>query len=182
MRHLKKDCLVLLVDLQARLMPALDNRDALLQRVLTLVRGARALGLPILLTEHCPAALGSTLPTLQVELGDSTPFRKTSFSCCDEPGFTSLLQPYDRRTILLAGAESHVCVLQTAVDLKALGYTPVLLADAVGSRKALDRELALERCRQEGIGLASVESILFELCRRADKELLRPLLSVVKPR
>lgn len=182
MRHLKTDCLVLLVDLQARLMPALEAQDALLRRVLTLVRGTQALEVPLLLTEHCSDKLGPTVPALQAELDIPVTFRKTSFSCCDEPGFETLLRSYGRRTILLAGAESHVCVLQTAVDLKTAGYTPVVLADAVGSQTTLDRELAFERCRQEGIGLASVESILFELCRRPDDEAFRNLLSALKPR
>ncbi len=182
MRHLKEDCLVLLVDLQTRLLPALEGQDALLRRTLALVRGAKALEVPLLLTEHCPDKLGTTVPALRAELDIPAPFRKTSFSCYDEPGFETLLRSHERRTILLAGAESHVCVLQTAVDLKTAGYTPVVLADAVGSRYTLDRELAFERCRHEGIGLASVESILFELCRRPDDEAFRNLLPSLKPR
>jgi len=105
---------------------------------------------------------------------------KTAFSCCDEPEFIRALAETHKQYILIAGIESHVCVLQTVIDMVERGYQPVLVEDCVSSRKANDKTISVRRMRKEGAIVTSYESILFELCRFSGTDEFKSISKLVK--
>jgi nicotinamidase-related amidase len=105
---------------------------------------------------------------------------KTAFSCCDEPAFTSALAALHKQFVLIAGIESHVCVLQTVIDLLERGYQPVLVEDCVSSRKEGDKDISVHRMLKEGALVTTYESILFELCRFSGTDAFRAISKLVK--
>lgn len=171
---------LLLVDLQQRLAPHVADGDAVVARCANLLGGARLLGVPVLASEHYPEGLGPTVPAVRSLLADDEVLRKDHFSCLGEPAIERRLCCDDRRTLVIAGMESHVCVMQTALEAVSHGLRVALVADAVGSRRDSDRDLALRRMAEAGVTLVSREMILFEWCRRGDvpafKELHRQYL------
>ena len=155
---------LLLVDFQQRLMPAIHDADAVVARAVRLAEAASLLDVPVLATEQYPAGLG---PTVQPLAGyPKSVLAKTSFSAAADPGFAALL-PAGTREVVIAGCEAHVCVLQTVLDLAGAGHRVILAADAAGSRDPADRAAALERARQHGIEVVTSEMVLFEWLRDA---------------
>ena len=172
---------LLVVDVQERLAAHIDGSDALVARCDALVAAANAFRIPKLLTEHCPAQIGRALPALRQHFADDEIFVKTHFGATDHPEFVAKLQ-HGRRQVVVAGMESHVCVMQTALGLAARGFSVFIAADAVGSRavRAEDRALALQRLREAGCTLAGTETILFEWTRAGDDAAFRDTLRLVK--
>lgn len=180
MRIQTDDSIAVVVDIQERLVPAMADGQAMVERCRVLLQGLRILGVPCLASEQYPKGLGPTLPGILEVLPGVTPITKLSFSCLDEPAFDAALAASGRKTVLIAGMEAHVCVLQTAMDLAAAGYRPVMVVDALASRKPADTAIALDRFRQEGLTLATVESILFELTRTAGTDTFKAISKLVK--
>lgn len=180
MRIEREKCIGLLIDVQERLYPVMDNKESLLNACSTFLKGLSLLGIPLLITEQYPKGLGPTVKDLRELSEGIEAIEKISFSCMDEVDFEAALQESGRRQVLVAGIESHVCVLQTVRDLQEAGYKAVVLADATSSRKDSDREVALERMRQEGAVITTVESLLFELCRYAGTPEFRQISNLVK--
>jgi nicotinamidase-related amidase len=133
------------------------------------------LGIPVLISEHYPEGIGHTVPELRALVGDTQVLRKDHFSCIAEPGLRERLTGDPRRTLVVAGMESHVCVMQTALDAHTAGLRVMLVADAVGSRRPGDRELALARMREAGVTLVSLEMIIFEWAERGATDTFREL-------
>ena len=158
----RDDTAVLLVDMQERLAAAMDPEalERVVRRCAALVEGARALGLPLVVTEQYPKGLGPTLPSLQEKLGEVRPVEKLRFSALDPDVRRQLGQ---RPNVVVAGMETHVCVFQTVRDLADAGMRPVLCTDAVLSRFPADREVGLQLAREAGATLSSVEAVLFDL-------------------
>ncbi|MEI8094260.1 MAG: hydrolase [Spirochaetales bacterium] len=179
MRVLLEHAQGLLVDVQERLLPAMDDAPGLLARTVRLVKGLQMFGVGITVSEQYPKGLGPTVPELAALLSGPK-LAKRSFSCFDDEGLKGALAAAGRPTVILFGIEAHVCLLQTALDLAAAGYHPVVIADAVASRRTSDRDLALARLRAEGITVTSSESLLFELCRTADHPQFKALSNLVK--
>lgn len=180
MRILKENSLALIIDVQEKLLPHMEEKEKVLRKMICLIGGLRLLGLEIILTQQYTRGLGSTLPEIYDALGSDTYIEKRSFSCCDEPEVMKLIADRQKELILVAGIETHVCVLQTCVDLKSAGFQPVLIVDATSSRNATDHEMALVRLRQEGIWMSTVESILFELTRTSENEVFKKISALVK--
>ncbi|NLR75216.1 hydrolase [Leeia aquatica] len=158
--------LLLVVDVQEKLLPAIDQADALLQHCHWLMGVARHLGVPILFSEQYPKGLGPTHPQLRALAPDAPVVDKTHFSCVAAACLPAeLLQ--QRRQVVICGMESHVCVLQTAWDLHASGLDVFVVADAIGSRKPLDHQLALQRLQALGLSIVSREMCLFEWAHQA---------------
>jgi nicotinamidase-related amidase len=178
---LKTDQTVLvLIDIQGRLAQLMHDCEALFTNLRRLVQGAKVLGLPILWLEQYPAGLGPTIPEIAELLTDLKPVEKMCFSACGSEAFLARLSTAERRQVLLAGIEAHVCVYQTAADLLAAGYEVEIVADAVSSRTAANRDLALGRMRVAGARLTSVEMALFELLRTAEAPQFRDVARLVK--
>jgi len=163
MRICKPHTIGLIVDLQEKLFPVMSDREELLANCTKLVKGLQILGIPLLVTQQYSKGLGETIQEISSLIPGFSSIEKRDFSCCGEAEVISRLKELNAENVLICGIESHVCVMQTALDLKGYGFNPVIVADAVSSRSPLSIDLAKERFRHEGIMMTSVESILFEL-------------------
>lgn len=172
--------ILVVIDVQARLAPRVVAADAIERRCIALVKGAQALEVPELLTEHCREALGPTVPAIRELVAESQVIAKRHFSAMDEALLPRALKASGRSQVLIVGMETHVCVMQTALGLLAAGYDCWLAADAVGSRRQEDRQAAIDRLRDAGATLASAEMALFEWLKHADHPAFRAVLSIVK--
>ena len=171
---------LIVIDIQERLARAMFGREELVQSIRKLIKGAQVFPIPIVLTEQNPEGLGSTIAEIAGLLPDVKPIPKVCFNCCDSDPFVRQLERLDRKQLLLAGIEAHVCVYQTAVGLIEKGYEVQVVADAVSSRTTENREIGLDRARQAGAGVTSVETALFELLRVAEGDRFQRLLKIVK--
>lgn len=180
MRITKENTVGLIVDIQERLFPAMWEKETLLKNTLTLINGLKELKLPLLVTQQYSKGLGETIPEIKSVIPDLGFVEKRSFSCCDEPVFMEKLIKTEAKNVIICGIESHVCVMQTAVDLKDAGYIPVVVVDCVSSRSAENIEIAKERFRLEGIIMTSTESILFELTRSSAAPEFKAISNLVK--
>ncbi|MEM9883187.1 MAG: hydrolase [Planctomycetota bacterium] len=171
---------LLLIDLQERLVPVMHEKTTVVRRAARLVEGANVLGVPVLITEQYPRGLGHTVADIAKQLrGAVSVDEKTRFSASG-PGLTKRLEQQGTRSVVLAGIETHVCVLQTALDLLAAGYTVAVCEDATSSRRAIDKRAALQRLAQAGAVPATVEAVLFELLGDADSPKFRALQAVIR--
>lgn len=161
-------------------MPHIDGAGAVVEQTVRMVRAARELRLPISLSEQNPRALGPTVRPVLEAVGDAPRIEKMYFSVCGSKEARTRLTSLMRPQVLLCGVEAHVCVQQTALDLLDDQMQPMVLADAVGSRRPLDREVALARMRSAGVVVTTVESVIFELLKRCDTEQFRRVLPLVK--
>ena len=175
------DAVLVVVDVQGKLAQLMQDREALFAGLSKLLRGARALGLPVIWVEQNPAGLGPTVPEVAAEMPPGlAPIPKRSFSCCGELRFTAALTACARRQVLLCGIESHVCIYQTARDLAAAGYEVYVVADAVSSRTALNREMGLDCSQKAGARATTVEMGLFEMLGTAEGEAFKRVVGIVR--
>jgi nicotinamidase-related amidase len=168
---------VLLIDLQERLIPAIHDGDVVVARAVRLAEAARLLEVPIRATEQYPAGLGRTVGPL-AEYPQKI-LAKTTFSATADPGFPDLL-PSGVSQIVVAGCEAHVCVLQTVLDLLASGRRVIWAADATGSRDPADRAAAIDRARQHGAEIVTSEMVLFEWLRDSRHPEFREVQKLVR--
>jgi len=170
----------LVIDIQEKLFPHMDKKEAFLKKCTSLIKGLKVLGVPVVVTEQYPKGLGATLPEIS-ELMDREPvIEKMAFSCCDEPAVLQSSPLKVRKTVILCGIETHVCVLQTVVDLIGCGFNAVVVEDCTTSRSSEDKRVAVERMRREGAVVTSCESILFELARVSGTEEFKAISRLVK--
>jgi nicotinamidase-related amidase len=180
MRIIKEQSSGLIIDIQEKLYPHIHKFDVLSRNTQILIRGMKILNIPVILTQQYTKGLGDTIPAIREVMVDFNPIEKNSFSCCDEPGFMVVLKKLGKKYIIIAGIESHVCVLQTMLDLMKLDYIPVVIEDCIASRRSRDKKMAVERMRQEGAIISTYESVLFELCRYAGTEQFKQISKLVK--
>lgn len=180
MRILKEDAIGLIIDIQERLHPKIYGYQELGANTQILVQGLKALSVPLLVTQQYTKALGPTVEPIREVLGEFEYHEKISFSCCDTPDFAADLEKQGKKHVIIAGEETHVCVLQTALDLLALGYQPVVVEDCVSSRKLSDKDVAIARIRQAGGIITTHESVLFELTRFAGSGTFKQISRLVK--
>lgn len=180
MRILQEQAIGLVIDIQDRLLPHIWQHDQLLQNSRRLIKGLAVLDVPILVTQQYTKGLGPTVPDMAKVLGKFEPIEKLAFACCDVPEFMLQLAESKRQRVIIAGIESHVCVLQTVIDLLNNAYTPVVVVDCVSSRHESDKYWAIQRMQQEGALITTSESILFELCRYAGSETFKAISKLVK--
>lgn len=156
---------VLVVDYQEKLIPAICNKDTLIPRTRILLEGLRELGVPIIISEQYPKGLGATLPEIQEAAGEAKAYAKTSFSCWDNEELRAAIDATGCDTILVCGTETHICVLQSAIDMVEAGKQVLIVEDCVGSRFPHDIEVGLRRAEQEGVRISTTETVLFEMLR-----------------
>jgi nicotinamidase-related amidase len=169
---------LVVVDVQERLLTAIpeEPRTRLLHHLSILIQSAHTLALPVLLTEQYPQGLGPTADAVASAVGPGVaPIEKTCFSCARSPEFRAALEATGRRSVLVAGIETHVCVLQTALDLVREGYHVSVPADAVASRRALDWEIGLKLIGHNGAQVGTVETFLFQMMERAGTDEFRAI-------
>ncbi len=180
MRFIKEKTAAVIIDFQERIFPAIHEHEMLTRNVPILIEGLKVLGIPILVTEQYVKGLGPTVAVIAGKLEGIPRVEKSSFSCCDEPKFMMELASSGRDQVIIAGIESHVCVLQTVIDLLHAGYHPVVAEDCISSRKPNDKKIALERMRREGAYITTYEAILFELLRHSGGETFKAISRLVK--
>ena len=151
---------LLVIDVQEKLLPKILDAAQLERNVAFLVDGARLLDLPVQCTEQYPRGLGGTVPELARRLPERPD--KVAFSSCAVPAVVEHFRRAARPKVVLAGIETHVCVLHTALDLLALDFRVYVAVDAVGSRYRLDHDTALRRLEQAGAILTTCETCVFE--------------------
>lgn len=180
MRILKEYTIGLVIDIQERLVPVMEESETLIENCQKLIRGLQILGLPLLITQQYTKGLGETIDEIKSVISDFQFIEKKDFSCLDEPVVAEKLALSGAKNVIICGIEAHVCVLQTAIDLKEAGYNPVVVFDCVSSRSYDNIDLAAERFRYEGIMMTSMESILFELTRSAGDSWFKEISKLVK--
>jgi nicotinamidase-related amidase len=168
---------LLVVDLQEKLVPAIAERDAVLRNSLLLLRLARVLELPVVLTTQYASGLGPTLPEVLAEAGGVVPLDKVSFGCFGDTAFLSRLRSLGGRDqLLVAGIEAHICVAQTVIGALEAGYQVHVAGDAVGSRTEANRQVGLARMERAGALLSSAEMASYELLARSDTTAFKAML------
>ncbi len=176
----EKSALVV-VDVQARLLPAIHDSDRVLCNADILLKAADALSVPVILTEQYAKGLGETVKSVRAALPAGTPvIEKITFASTGEPAFVAALEGLGRRRVVLCGTEAHVCVLQTALGLLGLGYTVHLVADAVSSRSPANHAAAIERLRAAGVSVVTTEMVVFEWLERAGTPVFKTVSALIR--
>jgi nicotinamidase-related amidase len=184
MRHAtlldRRQAALLVIDVQDRVHAVMRYRETVESNAIKLIRGCQLLRVPIFLTEQYPKGLGHTISSLRQALQTTLPLQKMTFSCCGSAELMPALQKREIRQAVLVGIETHVCVLQTALDLLANNYQVHVVRDAVSSRHDLDHQAALQRLAQAGAIITTAESALFELMERADTPEFKEVSKLIK--
>ncbi|MGB4674522.1 MAG: isochorismatase family protein [Azovibrio sp.] len=170
-----KQSVLLLVDLQERLLPAIHDGRSVVAHVSWLMGVAQALGVPVLASEQYPQGLGATLSTLRSQLKTGAVVEKEHFSAVSG-GLLWKAPGGERHQWIVTGTETHVCVQQTVLDLLAAGRRVFVVEEGVGSRQERDKQLALERMRSHGADIVSREMVAFEWLERANTDVFRTVL------
>ena len=174
------ECALVVIDIQGKLSHLMYQKEALFENAQKLIKGVQVLEIPIIVTEQYPKGLGPTISEIAALFPNFRPLPKVAFSCCGDEGFQRELKAVNRRQILICGIETHVCVYQTTVDLLASGYEVEVVADVVSSRTAENREIGLQRMRDEGAKITSTEMALFELMKVAEGPKFKEVSKIVK--
>jgi nicotinamidase-related amidase len=184
MRHdflaTREDSLLLIIDLQTAMLKAIKGWDQVAKRTRQLILAAELLDIPVLLTEQYAKGLGGTHPEILDQIRTPRIFAKEHFSACLEKDCVPLVRSFARQKIVVVGTETHVCVLQSCLDLIQAGFQVHLVADAVASRKNENKDIAVAQMRQAGAVITSAEIVIFEWAKRANTDEFRAVLPIVK--
>ena len=180
----RSESVLVVVDCQERLAPAVAGAKAALANIALLLKAAARLEVPVLVTEHYPRGIGGTVAALRPALDEAgaTVVEKIHFAAPREPAFAERFGATGRSCAVVAGMEAHVCVLQTCLGLLASGRRVVCVADACASRHDLDRRTALERLAAAGATIATAEMVAFEWLERGDTAAFKELIADIKRR
>jgi len=168
-----------LVDIQDRLLDVMHGKEELIQNSNRLVEASKILGIPLIVSEQYPKGLGPTSARIPLP-SDTRPIEKASFSCFGSDEFIERLHHMGKDTLIIFGTEAHICVLKTALDALGKGLQAHVVADAVSSRKASDKQYALDRMRQSGVFIVSAEMALFQLMDKAGSEEFKSVSALIK--
>ena len=179
----RANAVLVVIDVQERLMPVIDDAGFILRNIERLIRGCARLGVPAILTEQYVKGLGPTVAGVRQAFEETTGYRPLEKSCFSAHGcepFAAQLAALERKQIIVTGVEAHVCVYQTCRDLLAAGFEVTIVADAVSSRTVRNRTIALERLLRDGAKLSSTEMLLFELLVTAGTDEFKYVSALVK--
>lgn len=177
----REQAVLVVIDIQQVLLPKdAAVAGAYLANAAKMIRVARALGMPVLVTEQYPERLGGTVDSVVAELEGLPRLAKTEFGCLANEGFRAALDALGRRQLLLVGMEAHVCVCQTALAALAQGYEVFVAADAVSSTTAAEYRFGMDRMARAGASVVSVQMAVFELLRAAGTPEFKALLPLLK--
>lgn len=180
MKFLKEDSVLVVIDMQEKLLPHMANKEQLISNTTKLILGARELGVPILYSQQYTRGLGNTIDEIARLQPHFAYTEKTAFSCMKSEDFKNEILRIGRKNVIVCGIEAHVCVLQTAVDLVENLYHTIVVQDCVSSRKETDMLTAFTRMQQEGVLMTRYESILFELLSTASDEHFKAISKLIK--
>lgn len=175
-----RESVLLIVDVQQRLLPAVKGGDRAVERIRLLMQAAAKLDVPILVTEHYSKGLGHSVERVLELAPEDSVIEKISFSALREPEFAQRLSRLERSRMVVCGCETHVCVLQTAMELAEKGYHTSVVADAVGSRRLEDKDAALARMRANGLDIPTSEMVVFEWLERGGTDAFRNVIPLIK--
>ena len=175
-----QDVVLVIVDVQGKLAEIMYKKKKLFENLQKMIRGAKVLGIPILWNEQLPEKLGETAPEIKALLTDIEPITKECFSCWGEQNFVAKFKDLNRKQVLLVGIETHVCVYQTAADLLKQGYEVHIVSNAVSSRLKSDKKVGLEKMKDVGAQMTSVEMALFEMLKVAAGPQFKEIIKIVK--
>lgn len=178
----RNDCFLVVVDIQRRLHVAMEEsfKETYVKNSIILIEAAKTCGLPIIVSEQYPKGLGATIDEVAAHLDGIPRLEKLFFSCYREDVIKSAIHASGRRTAVVIGIETHVCVMQTVLDLMAAGYAVVVASDAVCSRREHDRVVSLDAMACSGAMVYPTEAIAFMLIERAGTELFKQLSGLFK--
>lgn len=175
-----ENCCLVVVDVQGKLAQLMHGKEELFKNIRILIKAAKILSIPILWCQQVPEALGQTVPEIAELLVDNQPINKSAFSCCGDEKFNIAVEKLARQQILLCGIETHVCIYQTAMDLKSKGKEVHVIADAVSSRTLGNKQIALEKMKSNGIGIDCTEMVLFELLKTVSHPSFKTIAKLIK--
>ncbi len=176
----RKQSALLVIDIQERIAQVMQQRQAVIDRTSLLIQGFDILNLPVFFTEQYPKGLGPTEPALRKLMGDRKAYEKSTFSVCGQHDLVRDIESQGIHQIVVAGIETHVCVMQSALELKYFGMQVAVCADAVTSRKPLDHDTALDRMRQQKITVTTAEMALFELLYTSGTDEFKQISKLIK--
>ena len=179
MRILPEETGAVVIDMQEKLMMAMNETKVCEEKAAMLLKGLQVLSIPTVIVQQYTKGLGHTLPSLYEAAGTTEYCEKASFSCCRNKAILDKLESMGKKNILVMGTEAHICVLQSCIDLKA-GFQPVMVVDAVASRREADKKIAIERAIQEGILVTTAEAVLFELTLDSTNPCFKAISKLVK--
>ena len=171
---------LIVVDIQEKFLPVIKNLDEVIENTIKLIKSFQIMKIPIIVTEQYSKGLGKTVEKIRKELKDYKPIEKITFNCFDNTNFSNILKNKKIKNLVICGIESHVCVTQTLLAALSGGYTVYLVKDAVSSRKESDYRIAIERAKQEGAFVTSIEMIVFQLLKKAGTREFKEVLKVIK--
>ncbi len=176
----RHDTALIVIDVQQKLLPHIDDHDVMEFNITRLIDGARVLQIPVYATEQYPKGLGPTVSSVRDTLGEAPCFEKTMFSVRESRTLLEALNNGNVKHVLLTGIETHVCVFQSAMDLMSEGFNVCVCIDAVGSRSEEDFMTAMQRMETAGAVLVSTEMALFEWCERAGTPEFKKVSAIVQ--
>lgn len=171
---------LIVIDVQGKLARLVDNSDAMIESIATMIKAMQTLGIPVLFVEQLPDKLGATVEELNQFIPAGEAFAKATFSALRTESIEQQIKALNRSQWLVCGIEAHICVYQTVIDLLASGKQVHLLSDCVSSRNPANKQLALQKMQGAGAQLTGVEMALFELLERADTEQFKSILPLIK--
>jgi nicotinamidase-related amidase len=180
MRITRENCTGLVIDIQEKLFPLMAEKELLLANCQKLINGLKVLQVPLMVTQQYSKGLGGTILEVSSLLDPFSFIEKNTFSCMEEALYADTLKRSGKSNILICGIESHVCVLQTAIDLREKGFQPVVISNCTSSRDLNEKQVAFQRLALEGIYVSTVESILFELTRTSSATEFKSISKLVK--
>lgn len=175
----KDDSLLLIVDIQEKLVKALD-KDVIVKNSEKLVKAANLLEIPVVLTQQYPKGLGETIPEIKNNLGISSFMDKTSFNACLEDDFLDLIRSYNKKQIVICGIETHICVHQTTAALIEEGFEVFVAKDVCASRRKYEFKQGIDIMQQNGAKISCLEIILFEWLKNAKNPVFKDVQALIK--
>jgi nicotinamidase-related amidase len=173
---------LVILDLQAKLVPAILEPERVIRNCQLLLKLAEILKTPVVLTSHYTKGLGTTIPEITQAVPGIVPLEKTSFGCFGEAGFLAHLKDRAPRanSLLMAGVETHICVMQTVLGALEAGYLVHVAADATSSRTRENWQIGLDRMQRAGAVISSTEMIVYELLRKSATPEFKSILPLLK--
>lgn len=171
-----------IIDAQDKLLSAMPKgvADRIVERIGVLLTSANTLSVPVIVTEQYPAGLGATTPAISEQLmGETVVIDKTVFSAAQNDRFSEQLKHTGRQQVTLVGMETHICILQTAIELQQQGYQVFVVEDAVSSRVKANQYNALQRLRGVGVTITNVESVIFEWLQDSSRPDFKALAKLI---
>ena len=176
----KEETALIIIDVQEKLFPLISDKEKTLKNIQKLIQFAKIINMPIILTEQYPKGLGPTIPEIKELVPNIQPIKKLEFSCFGSEKFRLILRELNVKTLIVAGIETHICVIQTSIEGIENGYRVCVVADATSSRKMEDKNIAIKRMMQNNVVVVSTEMLIYELLKKAGTQEFKEALKLIK--